>query len=158
MGKNPIVQFGLYSIRDQFFIDFKNPYFSDNKAENRPYFCAFQDKTGVWWMIPLSTQVATYQKKITKDEQAHGMCLYYHIGKIAGQDRVFLIGNMFPVSKKYIKKEYTMAGTHYVIQNQLLLKEVQKRAKKYLVLIERQKMKPSIDVLEIRKKLTQGKK
>lgn len=51
-----------------------------------------------------------------------------------------------------------MAGTHYVIQNQLLLKEVQKRAKKYLVLIERQKMKPSIDVLAIRKKLTQGKK
>lgn len=107
-------------------------------------------------MIPLSTQVATYQKKIEKDEKKHGMCLYYHIGKIAGQDRVFLIGNMFPVSGKYIKKEYTMSGTHYVIQNQSLLKEIQKRVKKYIALIERQKMKPSIDVLGIRKKLTRG--
>lgn len=153
MGKKTMVQFGLYSVKDQFFNDFKSPYFSDNKFENRPYFCSFQDKSGVWWMIPLSTQVAAYQQKIEKDEEKYRMCLYYHIGKIAGHDRVFLIGNMFPVSEKYIKKEYTIAGAHYVVQNEALLREVQRRVKKYLSLVEHHKLKPYVDILGIKKKL-----
>ncbi|WP_373163424.1 type III toxin-antitoxin system CptIN family toxin [Agathobaculum sp. Marseille-P7918] len=148
-----MVQFGLYSIKDQFFQDFKSPYFPYNKFENRPYFCSVKDSSGIWWMIPLSTQVDTYQKKIQADEKKYGMCLYYHIGLIAGYKRVFLIGSMFPITEKYIKKEYTMAGTHYVVKNAKLIKEVQKRAKKYLSLVEHSKMKPSIDVIKIRNAL-----
>ena len=151
-----MVQFGLYSIKDQFFRDFKSPYFPYNKCENRPYFCSVQDASGIWWMIPLSTQVDTYQKKIEADEKKHGMCLYYYIGLIAGYKRDFLIGSMFPITETYIKKEYTMAGTHYVVKNAKLIKEVQKRAKKYLSLVEHKKMRASVDILGIRNKL-QGK-
>ena len=148
-----MVQFGLYSIKDQFFEDFKSPYFPYNKSENRPYFCSIQDSAGIWWMIPLSTQVETYQKKIEADEKKYGMCLYYHIGLIAGYKRVFLVGSMFPITGEYTKKEYTMAGTHYIVKNTKLIKEIQKRAKKYLSLVEHHRMKPSINVLSIRKKL-----
>lgn len=145
-----IVEFGLYTIKDDYFSNFKSQFWTDNKCENRPNYCTFKDPQNIIWFIPLSSQVEAYQKKIEKDEKTHGSCLFYHIGKINGVNRVFLIGNMFPVSEKYIKKPYTINGIHYVVGNKELIKQVHKKATKYLALITQRKLKSNTDILEIK--------
>ena len=52
-----------------------------------------------------------------------------------GKENAFLIGDMFPITDKYIKKPYTFSGVHYVVQNKITLKEVQKRSARYLVIL-----------------------
>ena len=150
-----IVRYGLYSILDIYFEDFKSDYFCDNKRENRPYYCAFTDADGIIWFIPISNQVDKYKCKIAKDEQnsKDGKCLFYHIGKVAGRDQAFLIGDMFPVSSKYIKKEYTISSNHYVVGNQILIKEIHIRASKYLSLVKWGKLKPYVNIMEIKEKI-----
>jgi hypothetical protein len=150
-----VVPHGLYTVSNEYFVRFKSPYLTDNKLENRPYYYAFRDKDGIIWLIPLSSQVESYSNKIARDERRYGSgrCLYYHIGKIAGKNRVFLIGNMFPVTQDYIKKEYTLFGQHYVVRNEKLIKEIHPRAVRYLSLVRDGKLNPTVDILNIRDEL-----
>ena len=155
-GSMDIIKYGLYTIKDSFFEDFKNDFLVDNKAENRPNFCAFIEKRKskeIIWFIPMSTRTDTYQKKIEKDEAVYGNSIFYHIGKVAGKKRVFLIGNMFPVVEKYIKQPYTLNDVHYVINNKTLINVIHKKATKYLALVRNCKLKPNVDILEIENKL-----
>ena len=150
-----IITHGLYNLSDDYFRQFKSEYLPDNKQEKRPYYYAFVDKDDIIWLIPLSSQTESYQEKIKRDEarQKDGRCLFYHIGKIAGVDRVFLIGNMFPVSEEYITKEYTIAGSHYIIGNEQLIRNVRSRAMRYLSLVRDGKLKPNIDIYKIKNEL-----
>lgn len=148
-----IINYALYNIKDIYFEEFRSKYFSDNKCENRPYYCAFTDKKGIIWFIPLSTQIESYADKIKKDEAKYGNCLFYHIGKINNINRVFLIGNMFPVTANYIKKPYTIGNTHYIVGNKELIKQIHKKAIRYLALVEHNKLDPQIDIMKIRAEL-----
>lgn len=153
-----IVEFGLYTIKDNYFIDFKSDFLVDNKAENRPNFCVVKEKNSdIVWFIPMSTQVEAYQKKIEKNEKKHGESLFYHIGKVAGKKRVFLIGNMFPVTEHYIKQPYTICNTHYVIGNKKLIHSIHKKALKYLALVKHRKLKPAVDIMSIKQELQKAK-
>ncbi len=149
-----ITQFGLYCIDDTYFEEYKkNNDFKDNKRENRPNYCTFIDSEKIIWLIPMSSQVETYTKKIEKDKQHHKECIFYHIGKVNGTDRVFLIGKMFPVTVKYIKRPYTYQDIPYVIENKDLIKQLNKRSKKYLALVKNQKIVPDIDIMKIKRRL-----
>lgn len=153
-----IVDYGLYKVKDEYFEHFKSNYFTDNKSENRPYYLSFKDKDNIIWLIPLSSQTVNYQLKISQDIENRGECLFYYIDKIYGTDRVFLIGNMFPVTKEYILGEYTYSKIHYVVQDKKTIKEVSKRAKKFLTLVTYGKLKPYVDILSIKKELLNNKK
>lgn len=157
MGK--LVENGLYKVKDSFFSDFKSPYWVDNKTEDRPYYYLFMDKDNVPWVIPMSTQVENYRKKIEKEEQKRGKgnCIYYHIGMVAGGESVFLIGDMFPLSEAYIKGPYTINKLHYVSRNKKLNAEIYSKAMRYLRLIEQGVMKSRNDVLGIKRKLLEKK-
>lgn len=48
---------GLYIISDQYFLDFPNERYMDNKKESRPHYYAIRDNDGIFWMIPLSSKV-----------------------------------------------------------------------------------------------------
>ncbi len=148
-----IVNYGLYTVKDEYFNTYKSKYFSDNKSENRPYYLSFTDRDGIIWLIPVSTQIISYGKKIADDVNRHGMCIFYHVGKIYGADRVFQIGNMFPITANYLKKEYTYSGIHYIIGDKNLIKEISKRAKKFLALVQHGKLKPNVDIMAIKKDL-----
>ena len=148
-----IIQHGLYTLSDAYFDRFKNKYLPDNKQEKRPYYYAFTDKDGMIWLIPLSSQTESYRAKIIQDEAQHKKCLFYHIGKIAGIDRVFLIGNMFPITNKYIKKGFFISGIHYVVGNEQLIREVRTRATRYLSLVRDGKLRPNADIVGIKKAL-----
>lgn len=160
MKENDVKKFGLYNVKDDYFNTFNNKYFSDNKQEKRPFYCSFIDCKGTIWLIPLSTQVANYKEKIIKDEKKHGKgkCLFYHIGKVAGKDRVFLIGNMLPISTIYIKKEFQINRRHYIVSQNSLKSAIQQKSSKYLKLTRLGKLKPNIDILQIEKELLSNKK
>ena len=148
-----IVEYGLYNIKDDYFTKYKDKFLPDNKQEKRPYYVAVRDSGGIIWMVPLSSKVPEYKAKIKKDAQKHGSCLFYHIGIIAGVERVFLVGNMFPVTESYLKKQYTISGVHYVVQDTVLIREIHKRVSRYLTLVKYQKLKPNVDILKIRNDL-----
>lgn len=148
-----IINCGLYKLKDSYFEKFSSKFLIQNKSEKRPFYCAIRAAEDVIWFIPLSTQVESYKLKIEKDEKKHGNCLFYHIGKIAGQNRVFLIGNMIPVKAVHVKSEFTINGVPYVVKDRSLVKAVTTKAKRYLSLVKAKKLRPNLDILKIQSKL-----
>ena len=148
-----LIENALYTVSDCYFTDFKSEFMVDNKNENRPFYYLFKDSQGVPWIIPLSTQVEAYKKKIEKDTKKYGNCTFYHIGKIAGKERVFLIGNMLPVSEAYIKKPYTINKKHYIVGDLSLIKQISKKSKKYLSMVNYGTLKPHLDIIKIKNSL-----
>ena len=110
------VEHGLYIVSDQYFTDFPSKHWMQNKSERRPHYYALKDKSGIIWLIPMSTQVENYKRKIEREEikRGKGNCIYYHIGKIAGKERVFIISDLFPVTTNYIVKPYTISSIEYL--------------------------------------------
>lgn len=114
MEDNMNIQNGhFYFLDNQYFIDFPDKQLMSNKEEtngkphNRPCFFAFMDKaTGLYWMIPLSTQVKKYKAIYWHKINKYGSCDTIVFGVVLGYERVFLIQNMCPISEKYIKNEY----------------------------------------------------
>ena len=73
---------GFYIIKDKFFTDMQEPYLKGNKEENRPHYYCFEDTlTGIYWMIPLSTQIDKYRKIIEKKKSTGKPCDIIHITK-----------------------------------------------------------------------------
>lgn len=150
-----LTEFGLYKLSDAYFERFKNPYMIQNKSENRPFYYLFKDPDGVDWLIPLSSQVNNYQLKIQRIEKKRGIgnCVYYHIGAIAGQPRVFLIGDMLPVTIEYIKAPFFISSVPYIVRDAKLNSAVYSKAMRFYKLLSSGKIKPYVDVLSIKSAL-----
>lgn len=73
---------GFYIIKDKFFEDMADPYLKGNKAGNRLYYYCFEDtNTGIYWMIPLSSQIDKYKRIVEKKEKVGKPCDIIHIVK-----------------------------------------------------------------------------
>lgn len=103
----------FYFLSDQYFIDFPDSNLMQNKetingqSHGRPCFYAFQDmNTGLFWVIPISSQVYKYTAIYNNKIQRHGKCDTIVFGDVVGHRKVFLIQNMCPVTPKYIINEY----------------------------------------------------
>ena len=96
-GRILIVDAGyFYYITDQYFIDFNDDQLMQNKEtingqpHGRPCFYAFQDSnTGLYWMIPISSQVSKYQKIYSRKVKKYGRCDNIDFGYVLGQQRAF---------------------------------------------------------------------
>jgi len=66
------------------------------------YFCLKDEKTGLLWVIPMSSRVDKYKEFAQKDIDKYGKCLKIVIGEYASVNAVFLLQNMFPILPKYI--------------------------------------------------------
>lgn len=143
---------GLYTVKDEYFAEFKREHWVDNKNEKRPYYYLLRDSEGIDWVIPMSTQIDNYKKKIQREEEKRGKgkCIYYHTGVVASVERVFLIGDMFPISEEYISAPFTIKGRHYVSGNKKLNAELHSKAMRYLKLVEQGVMKSRNDILGIK--------
>lgn len=129
---------GFYIIDEQFFIDFPDPYLKGNKAENRPhYFCFKDNKTGLLWVIPLSTKIEKYQRIIDQRLSKNQSCDILHIIELANKKECLLIQDMFPISERYIKREYTISGVHLVMKDRKRIGEIDIKARKILALIRK---------------------
>ena len=147
------VLYGFYKVKDKYFSDFPSNRHMWNKAERRPYYLAVKENSGIIWLIPISHQVEKYREKIKNDEAKHGECLHCHIIRFMNEERAVLIGNMIPVTEEYIKGEFTIGGFHYVVREQKAIREVKKRASRYLSLVREGKLHPYVDILTIERKL-----
>ena len=103
----------FYYINDQYFTDFPDLYLMKNKEtingqiHDRPCFYAFKDaNTGLFWMIPFSSQVSKYHNYYNQKVAKYKKCDTIAFGYVLGHEKAFLIQNMCPITAAYIKNEY----------------------------------------------------
>jgi len=130
---------GFYIIKEKFFEDMDDPYLKGNKAGNRPHYYCFEDtRTGIYWMIPLSSRIDKYERIVETKEKAGKPCDIVHIVKLDDSRRsAFLIQDMFPITDEYIEREYTIAGNHLMLTSEHMVKEIEQKAKKVMGMLKR---------------------
>ncbi|MGL5258762.1 MAG: hypothetical protein ACRC7V_01510 [Lachnospiraceae bacterium] len=71
------------------------------------------------------------------------------------RESAFLIQDMFPITEKYIEREYTIAGNHLILTSEHTAEIIEQKARKVLAMLKRGvKFTPTQpDVLSILKKL-----
>lgn len=148
---------GFYVIKDKFFEDMGDPYLKGNKTGNRPHYYCFEDSVAnLYWMIPLSSQVEKYKRIMLKKQEENKPCDILHIAKLDnGKESVFLIQDMFPITELYIEREYTIAGNHFMVTSEHVVKEIDKKARKVMGMLKRGvRFTPTQpDIMKILKKL-----
>ena len=123
-----MVERGFYIIKDRFFKEMNDPYLKGNKPH---YYCFKEEKTGLYWMIPLSSRIDKYKRIINKKTSKGRQCDILHIMKLDnGKESVFLIQDMFPITDEYIERTYTIANNHLTITSEHSAREIEKKAKK----------------------------
>lgn len=101
----------VYHIKESYFDMVKDDKLMKNHegGAHRPtYLCLHDDKTGLLWIVPMSSQVGKYQTIVDKDIKRHSKCLKICIGEYANKPNAFLFQNMFPVLPKYISHIHTI--------------------------------------------------
>ena len=103
----------FYFIKEQFFVDYPDPYLMKNKEvingieHKRPCFFTFRDSsTGLYWMIPISSQLRKFKPIAAKKSARFGFCDTIVFGDVLGHEKAFLIQNMFPIIDSYVDSEY----------------------------------------------------
>ena len=131
----------FYFIKDLFFDIIDDSELMQNKenGNKRPCYYCFKSKTydDIIWFIPVSTKIEKYQKiynyKIQKQIKLGKKPSIDTIvfGNVANTYSVFLIQNMFPVTKKYVESQYIKNKVAIRLSNKLQ-KEVIYKANKVL--------------------------
>lgn len=127
-----------YIIKDLFFEKFskRGSVFKYNKGENRPVFCCLEDRIhkGLFWAIPTGTTTEERLKRVQSfinldesDIRHH----YYHIG-YTNRKAIFYISSAFPITDRYISREYTSNGTPLEMKRIRMKTDIQKKLLKIL--------------------------
>ena len=156
----------FYYIRDQYFIDFPDERLMKNKetvngeVHDRPCFYTFKEQsTGLFWMIPFSSQVSKFRGIYDKKIEKYGRCDTIVFGEVLGHEKAFLIQNMCPITLKYMKNEYIDGKLNIPVRiNGALEKEIKEKAGKVLALQRRGFKLIFPDVLLIEKMLLEQDK
>jgi hypothetical protein len=155
----------FYYISDQYFIDFPDPYLMKNKEmvngqpHNRPCFYTFLDEaTGLYWLIPFSSQTAKFHDYYNKKIQKYGKCDTIVFGEVLGHEKAFLIQNICPVTSSYILNEYIDSVANIPVRvDGRLEQELITKAKKVIALQRKGVKLIFPDVLSIEKSLLEQK-
>ena len=152
-----MIEGGFYVIKDQFFLDFPDPYLKANKVESRPHYFALHDiRTGLFWMIPMSSRVEKYERIITRITSSGRRCDTLHILKLDNdRSSVFLVQDIFPISANYCQREYTINGNHLRLTSEAQARIIRSKATRVIGLIRNgvRFMPTQADVLKIEKSL-----
>lgn len=136
-----LVQHGFYILKDDFFTEMQDPYLKNNKDGNRPfYYCLHEvmDGRNIYWMIPLSSKIEKYKRLIDAKMSQHKPCDGLYVCKLPNdRESAFLVQDIFPVSKEYIEREYTLGGSHLVLTYEDDIKTLEVKARKVLKLLKR---------------------
>ncbi len=159
-----MIQGHFYFLKEDYFNDFPDPAIMknkekiDGKTHNRPCYYAFRDSsTGLYWVIPISSKIAKFQKVYNSKTKLNGRCDTLVFGDVMGSQKAFLIQNMCPVTDDYIKNEYIDATSSKPVRiSPELEKKVNQSAKLVLGLKRRGYKVIFPDVLSIEKKLIEN--
>jgi len=105
MDESNITPGYVYHIKDTYFEKVKDDKLMRNREGGafRPtYYCLKDEKTGLLWVVPMSSRAEKYIGFMQKDIDRYGKCLKIVIGEYASVNAVFLIQNMFPILPIYI--------------------------------------------------------
>ena len=129
----------FYFIKDSFFDIIDDSELMQNKenGNKRPCYYCFKSKTydDIIWFIPVSTKIEKYQKiynyKIQKQIKLGKKPSIDTIvfGNVANTYSVFLIQNMFPVTKKYVESQYIKNKIAIRLSNKLQTEVIYKANK-----------------------------
>lgn len=154
----------FYYIDDKYFTDFPDEYLMKNKetvngqVHDRLCFYTFQDSsTGIYWMIPFSSQVAKFKGIYNKKTQKYKRCDTIVFGEVLGHEKAFLIQNMCPITMGYMKNEYYDSNANVPVRvNGVFEKELREKAGKVLALQRKGVKLIFPDVFAIEKKLIEN--
>ena len=119
----------FYFIKDVFFKIIDDPELMQNKenGNKRPCYYCFRSKkyNDIIWFIPVSTKIEKYhkiyikkiQKQIILGKRPSIDTIVF--GDVANTYSAFLIQNMFPVTKEYVKSQYTKNKVAIRLSNKL---------------------------------------
>ena len=145
---------GFYLIKKEFFDKINDPYIPTK--ENRPVFFCIQDKKNseLWWVIPMTSQLDKANKFISK--YGEEKCYKFEINTTMDKS-VFNIQDLFPITSKYIDREFKIDGVHYVIKDKNLIKKVEKKASKVIsmAMVGEKMLNTSVNVQRIKNILEQ---
>ncbi len=129
----------FYFIKDSFFDIIDDSELMQNKenGNKRPCYYCFKSKKydDIIWFIPVSTKIEKYQKiynyKIQKQIKLGKKPSIDTIvfGNVANTYSVFLIQNMFPVTKKYVESQYIKNKVAIRLSNKLQTEVIYKANK-----------------------------
>lgn len=110
--------------------------FKYNKNAARPTYCCFEDTKhkGLFWAIPTGTienkNLNRIQKYLDCDEKDIRSS-YYHIG-YTNRKALFYISSAFPITDKYILREYTTNGVPLELKRVKMQNDIRKKLLKIL--------------------------
>jgi len=152
----------FYFIKDQYFIDFPDKDLQTNKENingkehNRPCFYVIQDNlnASIYWMVPISSGTAKYQRFYDAKAARYGDCDTIHFGYVLGERKAFLIQNMCPIIDEYMNNIYIDAatGAHVTLASNAA-SEIERKAKKVLMLLRKGIKLIFPDIITIEKQL-----
>ncbi len=157
----------FYFISDDFFNKFpQEEFLMRNKQERhaRPCFFVFADPehSDLLWCVPISSQVSKYNT-IIKNKFAHlqhrgthyPKCSTIRFAKVLGYSSAFLIQNMFPVTKQYVREEYLDTKTQQPVTiSQASANDICINAKNVLQLVSKGHQNlVYVDILKMRQTL-----
>ena len=101
-------------LSDRYYEDFPDKYLMRNKEvvdgvlRDRPCFFVFQDNmtAEILWLVPISSNYVKYKALYDKKVQRYKKCNTIRFGEVLGKRAAFLIQNMCPVTKEYIRETY----------------------------------------------------
>ena len=90
----------------------------NGQAHDRPCFYAFKDETtGIYWMIPFSSQTSKYQRIYDAKIQKYKRCDTILFGDVLGHKKAFLIQNMCPIIDEYVKKNILIQRPTFLLES-----------------------------------------
>ncbi len=127
-----------YHISDSYFQKFSHlPNFASNKENGnyRPHYFALADKNidGLYWIIPISSQVSKYKRIIADKIKKYKKCDTIVIGEFNGSENAFLIQNAIPMISQYVDHVHKVSGVEITIHKKLE-KELKHKMNSVLVL------------------------
>lgn len=133
-----IIKHGFYIIKDDFFTDFPDQYLKGNKKEQRPHYYCFKDDFEIIWVIPATLKKDRIDKKIEEKKRENRKYEdLFHYLEIGHKTGVLLIADMFPITKKYIKREYTISGKAFKLLDKSKTSKIDKKANRILALLKK---------------------
>lgn len=136
----------FYFIKDYYYDKVQDDELMKNKERGvkRPCFYCFKDSIlhDLFWLIPISSKVEKYkriydrkvQRQIENNKNINVDTLVF--GNINNEVRVFLIQNMFPITKRFISDIYVRNNLPVRISYELQ-KEIEMKANKVFTLVRR---------------------
>lgn len=113
----------VYHISDDYFVKAQDDKLMQNKEGGtyRPTFLCLKDnKTGLLWVVPMSTRVEKFQAIRDKQQAKYGKCLTIVIGNYDGHKAAFLLQNMFPITEKYLDHVHTRNGNPVPVKHAIV--------------------------------------